>query len=58
MDFQLAMRINNLAFSKYGLLELEDEKNYKKEFNKIRMQREAKKIQAMLEEDQKNWKKP
>lgn len=56
VDFQLAMRINNLNHSKYGLLELEDETNYKKEFNKVRMQRESKRIQAMLAEDEKNWK--
>jgi|JI10StandDraft_1071094.scaffolds.fasta_scaffold229956_1 hypothetical protein len=30
IDFQLAMRINNLNFKKFHLLELEDEKNYKK----------------------------
>jgi hypothetical protein len=51
MDFQLAMRINNLNFAKHYLLELEDVQNYKKEVGKIRMQRESKRIQKMLSED-------
>ena len=30
IDFQLAMRINNIPFKKYNLIELQDENNYKK----------------------------
>lgn len=51
VDFQLAMRINNIPFSQFQLLELEDVANYKKEVSKVKMAREAKRIQKMLEED-------
>lgn len=50
LDFQLAMRINNLMPQKYHLIELKDEENYKKEVSKVRMARESKRIQKMLEE--------
>lgn len=57
VDFQLAMRINNLDSSKFDLLELKDEKNYRKEVSKVKMQRESKKIQQQLAEEEKNWNK-
>ena len=57
VDFQLAMRINNIPFSPYQMLELKDVNNYKKEVSKVKMAREAERIQKVLAEDEKNWKK-
>lgn len=55
IDFQLAMRINNIPFEKYSLIEIQDEKNYKKEVGKVKMARESVRIQKMLSEDEKGW---
>ena len=56
IDFQLAMRINNLDNKKFMLIEINDPKDYRKEVSKVRMQRESQKIQDMLDEDMKDWK--
>lgn len=57
VDFHLAMRINNINVDEYQLFNINNEQEYKKEYNKIRMKRDSERIQKMLDEDSENWKK-
>lgn len=41
VDFHLAMRINNIDHREFQLHNIENENDYKKEYNKIRMRRES-----------------
>ena len=56
VDFQFALRINNVPHQKFSMFHIENEKEYRLEASMIRMERQAKEIDQQLEEDKKNWK--
>jgi hypothetical protein len=49
MDFHLAIRINHLNHREFQLQNIENENEYKKEYQRIRMKRESERIQKMLD---------
>ena len=54
IDFELAMRINELKTGEFSLIEIQDVKDYKKEVQMVRFKREGERIQKELKEDDKN----
>lgn len=57
VDFQFALRINNIPSKQFRMFNIENEKEYRLEASMVRMQRQAEQIDQQLEEDMKNWKK-
>ena len=52
VDFELAMRINELITDEYGLIEINDMNDYKNEVQQVRFKRESDKIQKLLKEQE------
>lgn len=49
LDFQFALRINNIDYKKYSMFNIENEKEYRLEASMVRMERQAKDFDKMLE---------
>ncbi len=54
IDFELAMRINELKTGEFSLIEIQNVKDYKKEVQMVRFKREGERIQKELKEGDKN----
>lgn len=57
VDFQFALRINNIPSNQFRMFHIENEKEYRLEASMVRMERQAEQIEQQLEDDKKNWKK-
>lgn len=57
VDFQFALRINNIDFNRFSMFNIDNEAEYRLEASMVRMERQAKEFDRSLEEDKKNWKK-
>jgi hypothetical protein len=49
VDFQFALRINNIPHSKFSMFHIENEKEYRLEASMVRMERQAKELDVQLE---------
>lgn len=51
MDFQFAIRINNIAYKNYLMFPIEKEGEYRLEASMIKMERQSEQLQKEFEED-------
>ena len=54
VDFQLALRVNNIPFKKYSMFPIDNEKQYRLEASMIRMERQSEQLQQQFDEDMKD----